>query len=1395
MTPLRFRDDFRAQPAAIARCPVCIRRVASLDPGCPHHGPIPTVTGDDRDYSSVIAVERPSFRGYETGPILGRGGFGTVFEATRQADGKRVAIKLARADRPGADARLLDEITALEGVGPPHVPAVFARGTSADGSPYVVMEYVAAEPLASRLFAGAEPIPKALACSISIAILEVLEAIHAKGYVHRDLKPENILLDEHSRVKILDLGLASSTSPHAPGSEGSEGSRVTEVSRVTEERVAVGTVDYMAPEQCEGRVNVDVRADIYAMGVILYELIAGRPPFSGSPTVVKQSHVSLRPPPLSPLAHERVPTALEAIVQRCLAKDRDDRFDSAMALREALERVRGDLASTPVSTSLDLPGQVGPTGAQPARISRQDERRTLCLLLFETGADVMAVRAAIGSLGGHPAFMSGHRYVATFGQGLGANPAQQALTAARSLLQDKVCSRVRLDLAPVLIQIRKDGSRRFLSPLFARSERFPAGNDPPGLSFTPAFVAVRPELTAEENESPPSVRAPSLSPHAPDAPDADDDPRLVSLNSGMGPLFGRDDLLAALSESAQRATRDALPTIDIILGDVGEGKSRLASVLGDGLRALGPRIEVIELRAQRQVFSSADRTLRELLERLLDLPAAPPPEGAEELLRDRLDSIALVEMMPTVALALGWVLTSARTAPMGPGLRTMEAAPGALRSALILATGEALRRQAARRPLALVLDDAHLADELLLGALEYATLAEAGAPLWICALGRPGFKVDHPAWGERAAQRDEHRLGPLDPASSARLCRWLLQPVEDVSSAAVERLVARAKGCPLFLIELVRGLKRDNIVRRSSRGDAWYLATDELDRLPDLPLVEWLVQLELDALSPVLRAHARLLALLGEEVTIPEITGVVHRLEQQGGAAELPLDAKIAVQRLLAAGIVSRGSRGQIGFRHALAREEVARSAPEALRRRVHFAAVVHYGDNASTSEDRWQAQFAFHAARAGLGPTAARAYLELARTASLRHAYTEAEGLYSRSLEQPVERDTLRREAYRGRGLMRYRIGRYHDALIDFSCARAMASEEGDILAQIELLFDEATALDWMDDFTSSEERVEGARALMPASPPPLLHARLLLGRGRSAQRLSREKEAAELLYLASVEAGRLGDEGYETLVISLLMLGFVLQGLGRLPEAGVALDAMVVLCEEHGDTFHLGGAFINRGLLRAVLGQKAGMVADLERCIAIARGLGQGSLERMSEYDLGEYLYLMDDLEAAEPHVRRAQAIDRRLVGSEGRAVLALLEARFACYRGDHASAESITRAIRERQTRARAEGRTDALMVPSDDVLCSMVELSIHDGSAAEWDDLEARSASSSVGQERIEVIESRAMTALRHGRSEAARRALERAFALAATIPNVMGERLRRREVELEAAESGPTEAQS
>jgi hypothetical protein len=300
-----------------------------------------------------------------------------------------------------------------------------------------------------------------------------------------------------------------------------------------------------------------------------------------------------------------------------------------------------------------------------------------------------------------------------------------------------------------------------------------------------------------------------------------------------------------------------------------------------------------------------------------------------------------------------------------------------------------------------------------------------------------------------------------------------------------------------------------------------------------------------------------------------------------------------------------------------------------------------------------------------------------------------------------------------------------------------------------------------------------------------PLLSARLHLGLGRSLHRDNREEEATALLERAAADAAALGDAGYETWVVARVMLGFIYQGTGRLDDAQRSLDEAIVLCEQHGDDPHLAVAINNRALLRACLGDRAGMVADMERGVSLARKLGQAPLELISRFNLGEYLYLMDDLDAAAPHVRRAVEIERRLHGADGRPVVALLEARLQLYLGDEAAARAIVDRIRAAQEQARASAQTDMLMAPAEEVLCDAVDLATRDADAAAWDAIEERSARSSVGQERLEVLDLRALAALRRGHAGEAASVLSRALAAAARIPNVMGTRLRRR---LDAAEA-------
>ncbi|WP_437630523.1 protein kinase domain-containing protein [Sorangium sp. So ce854] len=1331
-------EEPHGAPALGRRCPSCGRRNQGSCPECPaHHRSLP-YEATVLDITEVVAVALPRFAGYRTLRILGQGGFGTVFEAEPEGGGAKVAIKLARADRRGAGPRLRREIEALLAVGAPCVPAMHAWGALDDGSPYAVLTRVAAPTLAARL--AARPAPRTdEAARLGLATLAALDVVHGRGYVHCDLKPENIFVDGAGEATLIDFGIA-----RVVGRRGA----------VEDEDLALGTAEYMAPEQSAGRADVDARADIYAMGVILYELFAGRPPFWGPRAAVLEDHRSRRPPRLS--SRGAVPRAIEEVVHRCLAKDRSERFASATELRAALERALGDEAA---ASERGRPRAAGSA-----------MRRAAGLLFFEGAADRAVVQRRVRALGGELAHASGSRYAAVFGHEGAASPARHAQRAADELLREGLCERVLIDLAPVSVQARPGGATRFLSPLFSRAERWPAASGPPGPFLTPAAAAALPEAPVAAEEE--IACAPTLGSIG-----------AVRETTDPGAFIGRREILEQLVHAAEEAVRQKRPTVVSVLGEPGYGKSRLFAELGKKLRELFPQAKVIDLRAQEPTSGAEDATLQELVREALNVPDAPPQSGARAVIEDRLGLALGEELGAGLAMALGWV--DERTgSEVFPEIEALKAAPGALRSARVRAAGECLRRRAAFAPVLVLLDDAQFAHDATLATLEYAALADGAAPLWICAMGRPAFAEVHPSWGERAARREVVRLGALDAESARALCRRLLLPARDVPEQAIDRLIERSQQVPLLLVELVHGLKREGILRRHPRGDAWYLATDELDRLPTLPLLDPLAQGEIAALGPALGAHARLVALLGAEVSLDEIAGVLDHLDRRGEGAAFPLDARVGTERLVKAGVLVADRKGRLGFRHALMREAIAHGVAEAVRRSIHVAAYEHHRQAAHESREQRWFKISYHAAEAGLAAVAEEAYLELAERARARHVYVEAELYYSRALAQPVEgRGARRRAAYRGRGLMRYRLGRYHDALGDLERARAMAIEEGDRIEQIEILLDEATALDWMSDYGRSKERVEQARELAQGELPPALTARLSMGVGRSLIHEGREDAAAPPLEDAAAQAEAVGDDGYETLVISLLLLGFVYPGLGKPDQAGAVLERAIRMCEARGDRLHLGSAINSRALLRACLGDHEGMILDTCRLLAISRELGLGTMELVGEFNLGEHFYLMGNLDIAMSHVERAVSLERQQRGDEARPVVQLLLARVLLYRGEETRAREIIEAIRRQQARAAAEGRGGMEMAPSEEVQWSMIDLSTREAGDEAWDALEERSARFSVGQEQIEVIEARARARARRGRHAEARAALERAIEAAGRIPNVMRERLERQRASL------------
>jgi len=286
---------------------------------------------------------------YRVDELLGEGGMGAVYRAEHVLMHKPVALKVLHGDVSSrAEIRTRFEREAMAGahIDHPNVAAATDFGELPDGSFFLVMEYIAGKSLRALLDEG--KVEPARAIKIARGILAGLAAAHAKGVVHRDLKPENVVLVDKGGdpdfVKILDFGIAKLDPNELSRTRGPASSPLTRIGAI------MGTPEYMAPEQALGD-PVDHRADFYALGVILYEMLSGVRPFDGGALTLMKAHALAQPPPLpddlgTVIGSER----LGAILKRLMAKLPRDRFQTAGELTAALADVQS-LPRIPVAPS------------------------------------------------------------------------------------------------------------------------------------------------------------------------------------------------------------------------------------------------------------------------------------------------------------------------------------------------------------------------------------------------------------------------------------------------------------------------------------------------------------------------------------------------------------------------------------------------------------------------------------------------------------------------------------------------------------------------------------------------------------------------------------------------------------------------------------------------------------------------------------------------------------------------------------------------------------------------------------------------------------------------------------------------------------------------------------
>jgi serine/threonine protein kinase len=359
-------------------CPHCNRPVHTGEPCAPPSTSRPSSEAIRRPLTALgLGMQVGDYRVEEK---IGAGGMGSVYRAVHSKNGKVVAIKVLsgmHARDANSVRRFILEIRAVNEIHHPNLVDIFSFGQLTDGRYYYVMEFLEGCSLGALMRARGILRPAEI-LEVFVDVLKALQAAHAKGIVHRDLKPDNVFLvdvraGQPLRAKLLDFGLAKLVSDPAPAVP------------LTAAGMAVGTPQYMAPEQCKAR-KVDGRADLYALGVMLYEAVTGKLPCDGRSTLeIWEAHVRRIPRRPTELAPDISPE-LESIIMTLLAKSPEERFSSADAVIAALT---GEASRLP-SASANLSDAIL-SGASASDVARAipSSIRTADVIPLGGGGDVI----------------------------------------------------------------------------------------------------------------------------------------------------------------------------------------------------------------------------------------------------------------------------------------------------------------------------------------------------------------------------------------------------------------------------------------------------------------------------------------------------------------------------------------------------------------------------------------------------------------------------------------------------------------------------------------------------------------------------------------------------------------------------------------------------------------------------------------------------------------------------------------------------------------------------------------------------------------------------------------------------------------------------------------------
>jgi tetratricopeptide (TPR) repeat protein/predicted Ser/Thr protein kinase len=809
----------------------------------------------------------------------GAGGMGVVYRAHDRATGEPVAVKLARSARDAE--RFEREGEVLSRLAHPAIVRHVAHGTD-EGHAYIAMEWLEGVDLAERLERSGLTFAESIRLAAGAA--GALAHAHARGVVHRDIKPSNLFLrgGDVDQVAVLDFGVA----------------RVAGASRaMTGSGAVLGTPGYMAPEQARGERTIDARADVFALGCVLFECLTGRPAFVGEHVMALLAKILFEDAPRARDVRAEVPPALDALVARMVAKDPAMRLrDGAAALAELAAL---DLSNDPARAPRVAPASAI-TGGEQRLISivmalgaagTRDDAPTLTPATAEQ-ADA-ELDLAIASHGGRLERLADGTLVALLaGAGTAAD---QAASAARSALAMRGLLG---DVAIAVVTGRADLAGRLpIGEAVDRAARLLRRDAPGSGGLRPIHLdeMTRGLLDARfriEGAGGAGDGGLSLLGEV----EAQDGAR--KLLGVATRCFGRERDLALLTGIFDECATDRMARAVVVTAPAGTGKSRLCHELLGRLRHDGG-VAVWVARGATISAGSAFGMLRQLVKRATGVLDAEPRGAWAAKLRAHVAARAPASEAGRVVEFLSELIGAGE--PDGAGvsalLRSAREDPTLMGDQLRRAFVDLVGGECETRPLVIVLEDLHWGDLPTVKAIDAALRSLRDRPLLVLALARPEvYEVFPRLWGERDAHMI--RLGGLPRRAAEALAVEVLG--EAASAATVARIVERAGGNAFYLEELIRAVAE-------GRGDA----------LPETVVA--MMQTRLEGLEPELRRVLRAASVYGEVFWTGGVSALLGADAAPGLRERL---AELTHRELVAPRREGRfGGEDEHVFRHAIVRE------------------------------------------------------------------------------------------------------------------------------------------------------------------------------------------------------------------------------------------------------------------------------------------------------------------------------------------------------------------------------------------------------------------------------------------------------------------------------------------